>query len=105
MDIIGILDFPHQFIIKDDSDYDTANDKKPITICNKWCTDNCKGMWLITEKVAVSLYAPVHHESLMNHLKFPPAVTRQAQSFILSFQESDEAMAFKLMYSEESKKR
>ena len=101
--IAGTFDFPYQFLIDYDADYNTPDDQKASNICQTWCVENCKSMWMITDKVTARLYAPVKHISLIVNETFEPSVVTSYQILLLSFQAEDEAMAFKLSF--EGKKK
>ena len=96
--IAGTFDFPYQFLIHYDADYNTPDDKKAINICQAWCIENCKSMWMITDKATARLYAPVTHVSLIVDETFEPSEVVSYQVILLSFQAEDEAMAFKLSF-------
>ena len=95
MDLKGIFNFPYQFLIEDEGDNDD--------VCQEWCVENCKGMWLITGRCTARLYSPAAHKSLFVEEVFPPTSIIEYGIFIVSFQEEDEAMAFKLSFEGDKK--
>lgn len=98
IDIVGEFNFPYQFIISDESDHNVSIDQRPGSCCNKWCNENCKGMWYITSKTVFELYAPTQHISLLDGMKFPSTKNVKTNVVIIAFQNEDEAMAFKLSF-------
>jgi len=95
----GVFNFPYQILIHCGNDsYTSSDSEKSMQICNKWCVDNCKSMWLVTERIVVNHYAPNPHNSLIDGKTFEPSHIRQPNVFLISFADETEAMAFKLSF-------
>ena len=101
---IGTFNFPYQMLIHcGNESYNTSDSEKSMEVCNKWCIDNCKSMWLITERMVVNLYAPNPHNSLITGQTFEPSRIREHSVFLISFEDETEAMAFKISFEGEDK--
>ena len=94
--------FEHAFLLESVGGRDNG---KRIDFINNWCGQNCEGRWLLIDgssysgstSLSVSYYSKAFHESPIDE-KYPPASIKIRCQKIISFEESSDALAFKLYF-------